>query len=51
MLGELRRVLTQKMRVPEKAIGGLDTFLRYQAEVVEGRTRPAIKECDLPSLS
>ena len=43
---ELRRVLKRKLRVPEKAIGELEAYLRRQAEVVEGPTRPSIKVRD-----
>ncbi len=46
VIAELHRVLRQKMRVPEKAIGELEAYLRRQAEVVEGPARPSIKVRD-----
>lgn len=46
VLGELRRVLKQKMKVPDKVIRGAEAFLRRRGEVVEGPARPAIKVRD-----
>ena len=46
VLGELRRVLKQKMKVPDKVIREAEAFLRHQGDVVEGPARPAIKVRD-----
>ncbi|NOT09858.1 MAG: putative toxin-antitoxin system toxin component, PIN family [Gemmatimonadales bacterium] len=43
VLGELRRVLKQKMRVADRAIREAEAFLRLQGDVVETATRPALK--------
>ena len=47
VLGELRRVLKQKMKVPDKVIREAEAFLRRQGDVVAGpAARPAIKVRD-----
>jgi putative PIN family toxin of toxin-antitoxin system len=46
LLGELERVLRQKMRVPPKRTSEVIAFLRSQGSVAEATTRPLIRVRD-----
>jgi putative PIN family toxin of toxin-antitoxin system len=47
LLGELERVLRQKMRVPQKRTAEVIAFLRSQGSVAQATARPLIKVRDL----